>query len=379
MKFFLFATLIGLIAVAGAAPIGAPAPELQLQEFIKGTPVKLADLKGKKLLVLHFWGTQCKPCEQAVPLINAAQEKYAGRDVEFLAIGSDDPTTLRKDRAMETLAIPIASDDMVKTADAYLRPGDRLPTDAVISKDGILLWLGPTVELDGVLEEILAGRYDLAAAADFDRFDREMTEVTRKKDYRKALALLDARLKRFPDDVLLTTARANLLAHMLDSREQALADLAAAIERKPKTFEFHETRLKLLRERGASDKALIDAYARIAREFTDQPMLLVQLSENLMRQPAGSFQLISVYTLAHTAYTDGKFTSDRERGRAAGALARSYYYVGRLEDAVKYQKEALQLLRNTPDARRAENDLKLYQNAWTVSREIEQMEKKNRE
>ncbi len=384
MKYTLLLLMTVMVHGVVAAPIGAPAPELQLQEFVKGSPIKLADLKGRKLLVIHFWGTKSMSCEQAVPLINAVKEKFGKKDVEFLAVGSDDADSLRKDPAMKTLDMSIASDNMVRTADSYLRQRDRLPTDAVVSKGGVLLWLGPTAELSSVLGKIVAGEYDLAAAADFDRFDREMFAVIRAKNYRKALELLDARLRRFPDDVLLTTSRASLLAHRLNAMEQALADLNAAIDRKPKVFEFHETRLRLLLERGTADSALsekpvLDAYARIAEEFTDRPMLLVKLSENLMRRPAGTFQLISVYTLARAAYAKGKFASERERGRAAGAMARSYYYVGQIENAIRCQKEAVRLLRATPDARRAENDLKFYSSAWTVSQEIRRLEQKSAE
>lgn len=379
MKSAMVAIVLCASAVmAAAADIGADAPDLALGETLKGKAPTLAALKGKSYLVLHFWTTNCKPCDDAVPKINALAAKYASQNVAFLAIGSDDPTTLRKSKNFAEYNVPVAADDMVRTADRYLRPSDRLPTDVVVGKDGKVLWIGPSAALEGALTAILDGTYNFDEAVDFDRFDREMTAAIQKNDHAKALALLDGRLKKRPDDVELIAGRCNLLARQLQQPEKAQVDLDAAIARLPKEFKLRETKINLLRFTNSTGKPVTETYNAIARDFTDRPMLLVQLAENLMRQPVGAFQLGSVYVLTRAAYENGKFEGNREKGRAASAYARSYYYVGKLDEAIKYQKIAFSLLKGTPDEKRATTDLSYYHTAKQVADDIDRAQAANK-
>lgn len=372
MKSAMIAIVLSMSAViATAADIGADAPDLALGETLKGKAPTLAALKGKSYLVLHFWTTNCKPCDEAVPKINAMAAKYGAQNVAFLAIGSDDPATLRKSKNFADYNVPVAADDMVRTADRYLRASDRLPTDVIVGKDGKVLWIGPSAALEGALTAVLDGTYNFEEAVDFDRFDREMTAAIQKNDHAAALALLDGRLKKRPDDVELIAGRCNLLARQLQQPEKAQVDLDAAIARLPKEFKLRETKINLLRFTNSTGKPVAETYSAIARDFADRPMLLVQLAENLMRQPVGEFQLGSVYVLTRAAYENGKFAGNREKGRAAAAYARSYYYVGKLDEAIKYQKIAFSLLKGTPDEKRATTDLSYYHTARQVADDID--------
>jgi thiol-disulfide isomerase/thioredoxin len=65
--------------VEAAAP-----PELQVAEWIEQQPVRLADLRGKVVL-LDFWATWCGPCRYTIPKINALYGKY--RDRGLVVIG----------------------------------------------------------------------------------------------------------------------------------------------------------------------------------------------------------------------------------------------------------------------------------------------------
>jgi uncharacterized protein (TIGR03067 family) len=74
---------------------GQPAPELEGVEGWKGKAVKLADLKGKYVL-LEFWGYWCGPCVGAMPVLIELHEKFHDKGLAIVGIhmdGGGDVTT----------------------------------------------------------------------------------------------------------------------------------------------------------------------------------------------------------------------------------------------------------------------------------------------
>lgn len=65
--------------------IGEPAPELQMHKWINTDPLTLADLKGQVVL-LEFWATWCKPCEQLFPRIKELHARHAPQNLNVLAL-----------------------------------------------------------------------------------------------------------------------------------------------------------------------------------------------------------------------------------------------------------------------------------------------------
>jgi peroxiredoxin len=82
-----------LAAVNGlrAEPMGdapKPAPDFDLMD-LAGKEVKLADFKGKALLVF-FWTTWSKPCQDQLKALTELQQQYGGKDFSVLGISLDD-------------------------------------------------------------------------------------------------------------------------------------------------------------------------------------------------------------------------------------------------------------------------------------------------
>jgi thiol-disulfide isomerase/thioredoxin len=62
--------------------------DLQL-ESIDGRRLKLADLKGKVVLI-DFWATWCWPCVQEMPALKKLRAKYQQKDFEIIAVSIDE-------------------------------------------------------------------------------------------------------------------------------------------------------------------------------------------------------------------------------------------------------------------------------------------------
>lgn len=369
---FLF-TALGL----AAATIGEAAPALQLSEYLKGKPVKTGDWSGKKLLVVHFWGTACPPCEDALPVLNQLAGKYAKQAV-FVAVGCDTPKAIREYARLNDFKFPVAADDVVKSSDAFLRSYDRLPTEVVIDRDGKLLWRGSYRQLDGVLGEITDGKYDLAAARELEEFTAALLAANTLKNYDKCLELIDARLKKFPDNPELVQGRSAVLANNLNAPEKALADLEPVIARNPKNYIFYDLKLNLLSRIPNSGRAEHNTYAVIARECRDQPQLLLHLSNQLTKNMVSKeYSLKSAYLLARAAYTGDKLDSKDLRGQAASVMGRCYYHLGMLPQALKCQKEAFALLKGSRHEEQSRLELAFINNVIITAREIEKMEAGN--
>jgi cytochrome c biogenesis protein CcmG, thiol:disulfide interchange protein DsbE len=75
-----------LVSQKGPVEHAQQVPNFSLTTFA-GEEINLADLRGK-VVVINFWASWCKPCEQEAPDLENAWRYYQPRgDVVFLGIG----------------------------------------------------------------------------------------------------------------------------------------------------------------------------------------------------------------------------------------------------------------------------------------------------
>jgi thiol-disulfide isomerase/thioredoxin len=67
--------------------IGKASPQFDYENF-KGGKTKLADLKGKYVYI-DLWATWCAPCRAEIPYLQKIEEKYHGKNIEFVSISID--------------------------------------------------------------------------------------------------------------------------------------------------------------------------------------------------------------------------------------------------------------------------------------------------
>ncbi|MDQ3820130.1 MAG: TlpA family protein disulfide reductase [Acidobacteriota bacterium] len=139
------ATQIGLI--------GRPAPGLSVKRWINGEPVALEDLRGRVVL-LEFWATWCKPCQEMFPKLKQLHEEHGERGLEVLALtrhylafkGTPEAMeeelqlmrNMIRDHGVE-FRVGVAEDEQLQTA--YGANG--IPTIVLIDRQGLVRYVGP--------------------------------------------------------------------------------------------------------------------------------------------------------------------------------------------------------------------------------------------
>ena len=68
---------------------GTTSPSFENYENYKGGTTSLSDLKGKYVFI-DVWATWCKPCIAEVPFLKEIEEKYHGKNIEFVSISIDE-------------------------------------------------------------------------------------------------------------------------------------------------------------------------------------------------------------------------------------------------------------------------------------------------
>ena len=64
-------------------------------QSLDNTSFRLADFRGKAVVV-NLWASWCGPCRREVPDYENVRKEFAGRNVEFIGLTTEDPRTSSK-------------------------------------------------------------------------------------------------------------------------------------------------------------------------------------------------------------------------------------------------------------------------------------------
>jgi len=130
-------------ANASALPEGLLSHKLQA---IDDSTFRLADFSGK-VIVINVWATWCGPCRREVPDYEKVRKEYTGRDVEFIALTTEDP--LRARDKVEKFARDFHFGFRIgwadrETARVLMNGRNAVPQTLVLGTDGHVLtrWVG---------------------------------------------------------------------------------------------------------------------------------------------------------------------------------------------------------------------------------------------
>jgi cytochrome c biogenesis protein CcmG/thiol:disulfide interchange protein DsbE len=162
----IWVAVLGLLAVLGfglirrqqgPVGVGARMPAFTLTTF-DGETIASSDLSGKVLLV-NFWASWCKPCEEEAAELEQAYQMYKDEDVVFLGVDYVDTET--EARAYLTrfgITYPNGPDLRTRISQAFRTRG--VPESYVVAPDGTIdsVKIGPYQSLQEIIDAIEAAR-----------------------------------------------------------------------------------------------------------------------------------------------------------------------------------------------------------------------------
>lgn len=137
-------------AQQGPVSVGDKVPNFSLTTF-EGEQIDLVDLQGK-VVVLNFWASWCKPCEQEAADLEAAWRYYQPRgDVVFLGVDYVDTEPEARDYlAKFNITYPNGPDLGTRISQAFRIRG--VPETYIIDQGNVLhsLQIGPFSSLSQI-------------------------------------------------------------------------------------------------------------------------------------------------------------------------------------------------------------------------------------
>lgn len=127
------ALLISRGPAASPSAIGAVAPDFALAD-LDGNPVRLADLRGRPVIV-NFWGSYCGPCVEEFPLLRDAVARHSDDGLAVVGIVYRDGSEAARDFMQRNRGTwPAVMDPGERVAQAYRVLGP--PETFFIGRDG---------------------------------------------------------------------------------------------------------------------------------------------------------------------------------------------------------------------------------------------------
>lgn len=259
--------------------VGDPAPPLAPHKWIKGEPV--TSFEKDKIYIVEFWATWCVPCVAAIPHLTELQAMYKGKGVIVIGQNISD----KQDKVPEFVAkmgdkmnYRVALDDVSKDEKGVMNStwmaasGQKgIPASFLVGKDGRIAWIGFPKELDGVLEQVIAGTYDLgkqmALVSKQEKLEAEVRAALKDRNFDHAIKLADALAALSPQmatEIIAEAFQSGLQTKQYDTAYKFGAQLLEIAKDDPETL--HEIATPIVfdmditkRDLNLAEKALLRA------------------------------------------------------------------------------------------------------------------------
>lgn len=304
--------------------IGSKAPTLAITDWVKGD--KIEKFQDGQIYVVEFWATWCGPCKMSMPHLAELQTKY-GDKVKMIGISDEETEKVTKFLKQEqsedktwdqVVTYALAMDDERKTSGEYMEAAGEqgIPTAFIVGKDGVIEWIGHPMAMDKPLEQIVSGKYD-----------RTVAKTERVETKKAQIAMMKAGQK----------INKAMQAGKIDEAVKVVDEL---IESHPKMIgQLGMAKLQIMAQ-GEGNK---DAAAKFADELVDKLGDDTQSLNALAWGIAADQNLPgSLDTALKAAQKAVKVTEEKD-GMVIDTLARVYFEQGKIDEAITWQKKAVEL------------------------------------
>jgi thiol-disulfide isomerase/thioredoxin len=125
-----------LLLTSSTILAGSSLPKLRLED-LNGHRQNLSEYRGKTI-VLNFWATWCKPCQEEMPMLVQEETRYKDRGVVVIGVSLDkasDESKVRAFVAKDQVGFPIWLDGSADDLDRW-KLGPAVPATAFIDPNG---------------------------------------------------------------------------------------------------------------------------------------------------------------------------------------------------------------------------------------------------
>lgn len=142
-----FTLLLAAAALAGCTGARAPAsgtaaeaglaPDFELAT-LSGSRERLADHRGKDVVLIDFWATFCEPCLLALPELDALYRRERARGFVVYGVSIDEAANTSRVRSEVSklgLSFPILLDPDTRVVSVY-NPRATAPFSVLVGRDG---------------------------------------------------------------------------------------------------------------------------------------------------------------------------------------------------------------------------------------------------
>ncbi|HVM31047.1 MAG TPA: TlpA disulfide reductase family protein [Candidatus Limnocylindrales bacterium] len=120
----------------GSTLLNEPAPDFELERLDGSGTLRLADLRGRPVLV-NFWASWCLPCREEFPLFREVRDRHHQDGLEIVGVvHRDGPEAARRFAAEEGGDWPMVLDPDELAWRAY--GGQLLPITFFIDREGVV-------------------------------------------------------------------------------------------------------------------------------------------------------------------------------------------------------------------------------------------------